>query len=213
MIFKKNRLLSKYIEKSFSSAVIPAYNDDLIQLCPCNLQDRYPLIRDYAFRFDEDNWATIVSYLVDNPRFNALYNYKLLLSEYGTFSFQFAANDDGATIDLSFENIYDTFFEPHPCEDDCDDTVDQLELLCKLAKETIENFNYIHIEMRATEASHPLSLIQRPDTEKYKIPFFSKGFTLERFKDFLDRLEECVVNIPAVIDEFVNTQERNKLRH
>lgn len=212
MILKKNRSLSKYIEKSFSSAVIPAYNDGLIHLCPYSLQDSYPLIRDYAFRFDEDSWATIVSYLVDNPRFNALYNYKLLLSEYSTFSFEFAAND-GATIDLSFQNIYDTFFEPHPCEDDYHDTVDQLELLCKLAKETIVNFNYIHIGMRTTEASHPLSLTQRPDTKNYATPFFSKGFTLERFKDFLDRLEECVVNIPAVIDEFVNTQERNKLRH
>lgn len=208
MILKQNRLLSKYIEKSFSSAVIPAYNDGLIHLCPCNLQDSYQLIQDYAFRFDEDNWAAIVSYLVDNPRFNALYNYKLLLSEYGTFSFEFAAND-GATIDLYFQNIYDTFFEPQPCEDDDHGTVDQLELLCKLA----ENFNYIHIGMRTTEASHPLSLTQRPDTNNYANPFFSKGFTLERFKDFLDRLEECVVSIPAVIDKFVKTQERNKLRH
>mgnify|MGYP004556786629 CR=1 FL=1 len=212
MIFKKNILLSKYIEKSFSSAVIPAYNNDLIHLCPYSLQDRYPLIRDFAFRFDEDDWATIVSYLVDNPRFNTLYNTKLLLSEYGIVSFEFAAND-GATIDLSFQSIYDTFFEPHPCEDDYDGTVDQLELLCKLAKETIENFNYIDIGIRTVEASHPLSLTQRPDTNNYATPFFSKGFTFERFKDFLDRLEECVVNIPTVIDEFVKTQERNKQRH
>ena len=63
-------LLTKYIEESFSTAVIPAYKDDLIHLYPpISPPKRAMLIRDCAFTFDWETWADIFSYIINKTKF------------------------------------------------------------------------------------------------------------------------------------------------
>lgn len=232
-------LLTKYIEESFSTAVIPAYKDDLIHLYPpISPPKRALLIRDCAFRFDWETWADIFYYIINNTKFvkNSKREYSNLYGKKAELSFSFALCPE-TSVYLSLRNFYEDFLKYNYDKDDEEDDYDILlrkDILnygdeddeneddenevkadlyrIDLGLKDIANFNYLQISVHSKYFSEPLSLTQSPDIREYYDPFFATGYTIERFEEFIDRIEKCAANISNAFDEFAQTHRTTKKR-
>lgn len=194
------------------------------------------LIRDCAFRFDGETWADIIYYINNNTKLvkNSQREYSNLYGGKAELSFSFALCP-GTSIYLSLRNFYEDFLKYNYDDDDEEDDYDVLlrkDILndedegdervdedneekanhysIDLGLKDIDNFNYLQISVHSKFFSEPLSLTQSPEIREYYDPFFASGYTLERFEEFIDRIEKCAANIPNAFDEFSKTHRTTK---